>query len=210
MAKKEVGEKLTATVRTQFGKGAARKIRANDLIPAVLYGHGSDPQHLTLPGHETMLLLRKSNALLTLDIEGTEQLALVKDVQRDPVLQIIEHVDMLIVKRGERVEVEVPVHVIGEPFPGTIVVQDAMSILVSAEATNIPESLEVNVEGLEEGASIAATEVALPEGTKLVDEETEIIILSIQVPREEIEEDEAEGEEAAEDAAEAPAEADAE
>lgn len=210
MAKKEVGEKLTATVRTQFGKGAARKIRANDLIPAVLYGHGSDPQHLTLPGHETMLLLRKSNALLTLDIEGTEQLALVKDVQRDPVLQIIEHVDMLIVKRGERVEVEVPVHVIGEPFPGTIVVQDAMSILVSAEATNIPESIEVNVEGLEEGASIAATEVALPEGTKLVDEETEIIILSIQVPREEIEEDEAEGEEAAEDAAEAPAEADAE
>lgn len=210
MAKKEVGEKLTATVRTQFGKGAARKIRANDLIPAVLYGHGSDPQHLTLPGHETMLLLRKSNALLTLDIEGTEQLALVKDVQRDPVLQIIEHVDMLIVKRGERVEVDVPVHVIGEPFPGTIVVQDAMSILVSAEATNIPESIEVNVEGLEEGASIAATEVALPEGTKLVDEETEIIILSIQVPREEIEEDEAEGEEAAEDAAEAPAEADAE
>ncbi len=210
MAKKEVGEKLTATVRTQFGKGAARKIRANDLIPAVLYGHGSDPQHLTLPGHETMLLLRKSNALLTLDIEGTEQLALVKDVQRDPVLQIIEHVDMLIVKRGERVEVDVPVHVIGEPFPGTIVVQDAMSILVSAEATNIPESLEINVEGLEEGASIAATEVALPEGTKLVDEETEIIILSIQVPREEIEEDEAEGEEAAEDAAEAPAEADAE
>nr|WP_225750814.1 50S ribosomal protein L25/general stress protein Ctc [Pseudoclavibacter sp. Marseille-Q3772] len=210
MAKKELGEKLTATVRTQFGKGAARKIRANDLIPAVLYGHGSDPQHLTLPGHETMLLLRKSNALLTLDIEGTEQLALVKDVQRDPVLQIIEHVDMLIVKRGERVEVDVPVHVIGEPFPGTIVVQDAMSILVSAEATNIPESIEVNVEGLEEGASIAATEVALPEGTKLVDEETEIIILSIQVPREEIEEDEAEGEEAAEDAAEAPAEADAE
>lgn len=210
MAKKEVGDKLAATVRTQFGKGAARKIRANDLIPAVLYGHGSDPQHLTLPGHETMLLLRKSNALLTLDIEGTEQLALVKDVQRDPVLQIIEHVDMLIVKRGERVEVEVPVHVIGEPFPGTIVVQDAMSILVSAEATNIPESIEVNVEGLEEGASIAATEVALPEGTKLVDEETEIIILSIQVPREEIEEDEAEGEEAAEDAAEAPAEADAE
>lgn len=210
MAKKEVGEKLTATVRTQFGKGAARKIRANDLIPAVLYGHGSDPQHLTLPGHETMLLLRKSNALLTLDIEGTEQLALVKDVQRDPVLQIIEHVDMLIVKRGERVEVDVPVHVIGEPFPGTIVVQDAMSILVSAEATNIPESIEVDVEGLEEGASIAATEVALLEGTKLVDEETEIIILSIQVPREEIEEDEAEGEEAAEDAAEAPAEADAE
>lgn len=210
MAKEELGDKLAATIRTQFGKGAARKIRANDLIPAVLYGHGSDPQHLTLPGHETMLLLRKSNALLTLDIEGTEQLALVKDVQRDPVLQIIEHVDMLIVKRGERVEVEVPVHVIGEPFPGTIVVQDAMSILVSAEATNIPESIEVNVEGLEEGASIAATEVALPEGTKLVDEETEIIILSIQVPREEIEEDEAEGEEAAADAAEAPAEADAE
>lgn len=194
----EVTEKLAATVRTSFGKGAARKIRANNQIPAVLYGHGTDPQHLTLPGHETMLLLRKSNALLNLDIEGADELALVKDVQRDPVRQIIEHVDLLLVKRGERVDVEVPVHVVGEPFPGTIVVQDTMTIFVSAEATHIPENIEVSVEGLEAGSSIAATDVALPKGTKLVDEETEIIILSVQEPRAEVEEDDAEGEEAAE------------
>lgn len=208
MAKNELGDKLSATVRTQFGKGAARKIRANDQIPAVLYGHGTDPQHLTLPGHETMLLLRKSNALLTLDIEGTEELALVKDVQRDPVRQIIEHVDLLLVKRGERVDVEVPVHVIGEPAPGNIVVQDTMTIFVSAEATHIPESIEVSVEGLETGSSVAATDVELPKGTKLVDEETEIIILSVQEPRVELEADEdAEGDDAA---ADAPAEQSAE
>lgn len=203
----ELGDKLVTTVRTQFGKGAARKIRANDLIPAVLYGHGTDPQHLTLPGHQTMLLLRKSNALLTLDIEGTEQLALVKDVQRDPVRQLIEHVDLLIVKRGERVDVEVPVNVVGEPAPGTIVVQDAMTVLVSAEATNIPEGIEVSVEGMEDGSSIAATELELPSGTQLVDEETEIIILSVQEPREELEEETEEGDEDGESAeGEAPAE----
>jgi large subunit ribosomal protein L25 len=201
-------DKLTATVRTQFGKGAARKIRANDLIPAVIYGHGTDPKHITLPGHETMLLLRKANALIDLDIEGTSQLALVKDVQRDPVRQIIEHVDFIVVRRGERVEVDVPVHVVGEPAPGAIVLQDANTILVSAEATHIPENIEVSVEGLEIGTSVAIQDVKLPQGVQLVDEETEIIIASVQEPQLEPEPEDAEGE-TAEDAAEgddAPAE----
>ncbi|NLT27378.1 MAG: 50S ribosomal protein L25/general stress protein Ctc [Microbacteriaceae bacterium] len=198
--KPELDNKLDVDVRTSFGKGAARKIRANDRIPAVLYGHGTDPQHLTLPGHKTMLLLRKANALLELNIDGgEEQLALVKDVQRDPVRQIIEHVDLLIVKKGERVEVEVPIVITGEPFSGYIVLQDANSILVSAEATHIPESIEVSVEGLQE-TTILATEVELPKGTKLVDEDVEIVIATVSEPQA-VEEDED-----GEDAAEAPAE----
>ena len=182
MSKEELDHKLDVDVRTAFGKGAARKIRANDRIPAVLYGHGTDPQHLTLPGHKTMLLLRKANALLELNIDGGEQqLALVKDVQRDPVRQIIEHVDLLIVKKGERVEVEVPVLLTGEPFSGFIVLQDANSILVSAEATHIPEHIEVSVEGLQE-TTILVTDVELPKGTQLVDPEVEIVIATVSEP----------------------------
>jgi large subunit ribosomal protein L25 len=150
-----------------------------------------------------MLLLRKANALIDLDIEGTSQLALVKDVQRDPVRQIIEHVDLIIVRRGERVEVEVPVHAVGEPAPGAIVIQDANTILVSAEATRIPERIEVSVEGLEIGTNVAEKDVPLPEGVKLVDEESELVLFSIQEPQAEVEtDDDAEGEEAAAEDAE--------
>lgn len=201
---KELDNKLDVTVRTEFGKGAARRLRAAGEIPAVLYGHGTEPQHLALPGHKTMLLVRRANALLELNIDGTKQLALVKDVQRDPVLRIIEHIDLLIVKQGERVEVEVPVIAEGEPFSGTILLQETASVLVSAEATNIPESVIHSVEGLEEGTVVLATDLALPKGTKLVDEETEIVIFTIAVPQEEAPE---EDEDAAEEvAAEAPAE----
>lgn len=201
----ELDNKLDATVRTSFGKGAARKIRAAGEIPAVIYGHGTDPKHINLPGHQTMLLLRKANALLELNIEGDEQLALVKDVQRDPVRQIIEHVDLILVRKGERVEVEVPVHVVGESFSGTIVLQDASTVLVSAEATHIPENIEVNVEGLLDGTTILATDLELPKGTKLVDEEAEIVILTVTEPQEA-----PESEEDAEATADAPAEEDAE
>ncbi|RRJ86394.1 50S ribosomal protein L25/general stress protein Ctc [Gulosibacter macacae] len=201
----ELDNKLDATVRTSFGKGAARKIRAAGEIPAVIYGHGTDPKHINLPGHQTMLLLRKANALLELNIEGDEQLALVKDVQRDPVRQIIEHVDLILVRKGERVEVEVPVHVVGESFSGTIVLQDASTVLVSAEATHIPENIEVNVEGLQDGTTILATDLELPKGTKLVDEEAEIVILTVTEPQEA-----PEPEEDAEATADAPAEEDAE
>ncbi|SJM66306.1 50S ribosomal protein L25/general stress protein Ctc [Gulosibacter sp. 10] len=191
---------LSAVVRTSFGKGAARKIRAKDQIPAVLYGHGTAPQHLTLPGHETMLLLRKANALIELDIEGAKELALVKDVQRDPVRQVIEHVDLLLVRKGEQVEVEVPIHVVGEPFPGGIVVQDTSSVAVLADATDIPEFVEVDVEGLEVGTSILTTELKLPAGLSLADEETEIVVLSIIEPRAEVAEGDDEAEETEEDA----------
>lgn len=193
----EVENKLAAEVRTSFGKGAARKIRANNQIPAVLYGHGTEPQHLTLPGHQTMLLLRKANALIELDIEGTKELSLVKDVQRDPVRQIIEHVDLLLVKKGERVEVEVPIEVIGEPYPGMMVVQDTTTIAVLADATDIPEHIQVSVEGLEAGASIDAKNVELPKGISLADEETEVVLLTIMEPKGEAAADEAEGEAAA-------------
>ncbi|TPW73030.1 50S ribosomal protein L25/general stress protein Ctc [Schumannella sp. 10F1B-5-1] len=202
--------KLVADERTEFGKGAARRIRANDKIPAVLYGHGTEPRHLTLPGHETMLILRKANAILDLQIAGESQLALVKDVQKDPVRQIIEHVDLIVVRRGEKVTVDVPVHVDGESAPGTIIALDATTLSVEVEATHIPENLHVSAEGLEEGTQILAKDVVLPSGATLLTD-PEALVVNITVPAvvdlpEEGEE--TEGDEAAEgDAAEGDAEA---
>jgi len=185
---KAVDTHLVTEARTQFGKGAARKIRALNKIPAVLYGHGTEPQHVTLPGHETMLLLRKANQVLELDIAGTRQLALVKDVQRDPVRQIIEHIDLLIVRAGEKVTVDVPVHVEGESAPGTIHVQEATSVSLEAEATHIPESIVVSIEGLEEGAHITAGDLVLPSGSTLI-VDADHIILTVTVPAAEVAEE---------------------
>jgi large subunit ribosomal protein L25 len=173
---------LSATLRTSFGKGAARKIRASDAIPAVIYGHGTDPQHVTLPGHETMLITRRSNALITLDIEGTKQLALVKDIQRDPVKQIIEHIDLIVVRQGEKVSVDVPVHIEGESAPGTIHVVELNVISLEVSATDIPQSVVVSIEGLEEGAQIHASDVALPQGAVLVTD-PEVLVTSVSVPQ---------------------------
>ncbi|MGY6496900.1 MAG: 50S ribosomal protein L25/general stress protein Ctc [Microcella sp.] len=173
--------KLSADERTSFGKGAARKLRAKDLIPAVLYGHGTDPRHITLPGHETALLLRKSNVLVTLDIAGDKQLALVKDVQKDPVRQLIEHVDLIVVRKGEKVTVDVPVHIEGESAPGTIHVVDHNTLTVETEATHIPESFTVSIEGLEEGTQILAGQVELPKGTTLVTD-AEALVVNVTVP----------------------------
>ena len=168
--------KLVAETRDSFGKGAARKIRAANKIPAVIYGHGSEPRHVTLPGHETMLMIRKANAILELDIEGTTELTLVKDVQRDPVRQIIEHIDLIMVRRGEKVTVDVPVHIEGEPFGNAIAEQDANTISIEAEATNIPERIVVDVEDKEAGTHITAGELTLPAGaTLLTDAETLIV-----------------------------------
>jgi large subunit ribosomal protein L25 len=177
-----VDNNLTAELRTQFGKGAARKIRAVGKIPAVIYGHGTDPQHVTLPGHELMLIIRKANQIITLDIEGTPQLALVKDVQKDPVRQIIEHVDLIVVRQGERVEVEVPIHVEGESYPGTIHNLENTSVTVDVEATHIPESFVVSIEGFEEGTQITAGQVELPAGAKLVTD-PETLVLAVSVPQ---------------------------
>lgn len=198
--------KVVAEARDAFGKGAARKIRAAGKIPAVLYGHGTDPQHLTLPAHQLGLILRKANAVLDLDIAGKSQLALVKDVQKDPVHQIIEHIDLIIVRRGEKVQVEVPVHIQGEPFSGTIVVQDLATMSVEAEATHIPERVVVDVEGLEEGVRITAGEVVLPSGVALISD-PEALVVAIALPAAPAEEGTEEAEAAAEaESAEAPAE----
>lgn len=193
---------LAAVARTSFGKGAARKLRAVGQVPAVIYGHGTDPQHVSLPAHETMLLLRKANVLIDLDIEGKSQLVLVKDVQRDPVLQIIEHVDLLVVRRGERVEVEVPLHLVGEAISGGVVIQDANTVHVSAEATHIPDRIEVSIDGATIGTSLTVQQLELPQGVQLVDPETEIIVYSIQEPRVEPAAEDAAGEDGAETSAE--------
>ena len=162
-------EKITAETRTEFGKGAARRIRRQDKIPAVVYGHGGDPIHLTLPGHETMMALRHHgpNALLELSIDGKTQLALTKQVQIDNVRRLIEHVDFIAVKAGEKVTVDVPVTVVGEAAPETLVTITSETVTVEAEATHVPESIEVSVEGLEAGTQITAAELALPSGTTL-------------------------------------------
>ncbi|AYG02640.1 50S ribosomal protein L25/general stress protein Ctc [Gryllotalpicola protaetiae] len=179
--------KLVAEVRDSFGKGAARKIRALNKIPAVIYGHGTEPRHVTLPGHETMLLIRKANAILELDIAGTSELTLVKDVQRDPVRQIIEHIDLILVRRGEKVTVDVPVHVEGEPFGSAIAEQDANTISVEVEATNIPERIVVDVEGKEAGTHITAGDLELPAGASLVTD-PETLVVGIVLPAAPVEE----------------------
>jgi len=202
MAKPAVNHIVT-DARESFGKGAARKLRALGKIPAVIYGHGTDPVHVALPGHEIALILRKSNQILDLDINGKSQLALVKDVQKDPVRQIIEHIDLVVVRKGEKVIVDVPIHVTGETAPGTIYNLDAPTISVEAEATHIPEYFTVDIEGREEGEHIYAKDITLVEGATLLSEEDLLVIL-VSVPRAAVEADAAE-EEAAEGAEEAAA-----
>ena len=178
----EQDNKVVADARETFGKGAARKIRAAGKIPAVLYGHGTEPQHLTLPGHQVALLIRKANAVLDLQISGKSQIALVKDVQKDPVHQVIEHIDLIVIKRGEKVQVEVPVHVEGESFAGTIADLDAKTLLLEVEATHIPESVVVSVEGLEEGTQIHAKDVELPKGATLISDD-DVLVVNVHVPQ---------------------------
>jgi len=176
-----VDNHVAVETRTSFGKGAARKLRASGKIPAVVYGHGADPLHVALPAHETTLIARRANALIELKMTDGEQLVLIKDVQRDPVRQIIEHLDLVIVRKGEKVTVDIAVHVEGEPMSGTMVQMDHSSITVEAEATHIPEYVSVTVDGLEEGSQVHAGELSLPDGSTLVTD-PEALILSIQLP----------------------------
>lgn len=168
--------RLVAEARTEFGKGAARRVRRAAKIPAVLYGHGADPIHLTLPGHETMLAVKVSNALLTLDIEGKEQLTLVKEVQRDVLRPVIHHIDLFAVKKGEKVFVEVGITVVGTAAPETFVDLDTTTLRVEAEATAIPDGFEVSVEGVEAGTQILAGDIELPKGVTLADEPDLLIV----------------------------------
>jgi large subunit ribosomal protein L25 len=170
---------LQAEPRTEFGKGAARRIRRADKVPAVLYGHGGDPVHITLPGHGTMLALKHGgvNALLTIAVEGSkEQLALPKQIQRDPIRGHIEHLDLIIVRKGEKVTVDIPVHLHGEADPDALVVTETSTISVEAEATNIPEYVEVSIEGLTTGDTVTAGDLELPAGaTVLLDDDVLIV-----------------------------------
>ncbi|GAB3772166.1 large subunit ribosomal protein L25 [Nocardioides ginsengisegetis] len=171
-------EKITAESRTEFGKGAARRIRREHKVPAVVYGHGNDPIHITLPGHDTMMALKHggANALLELDIDGKSTLALTKQVQVDPIKRHLEHIDFVVVRKGEKVTVEVPVHLNGEAAKETLVVVGTATIQLEAEATHIPEYVEVDIEGLEAGTQILASDLTLPKGsTLLLDGETLIV-----------------------------------
>ncbi|MET7295898.1 50S ribosomal protein L25/general stress protein Ctc [Streptomyces griseoloalbus] len=185
--------KLSVETRTEFGKGAARRIRRDKKVPGVLYGHGSDPLHLTFPGHELLLALRTPNVLIALDIDGkSNELAIPKSVQRDPLKGFLEHVDLQLVQRGETVTVEIPVLTEGELAPGGNLLEHVLGTLpVEAEATHIPESVTVSVEGLAAGASIHAKDIALPKGTKLAVEDDAVVIQVLAAQAEEAAEGEA-------------------
>ena len=189
--------KLLAEPRNEFGKGAARRIRRADKVPAVLYGHGTEPVHITLPGHDTMLALKHggANALLSIDIEGRTELALPKQVQRDPLKGFLEHLDLILVKKGEKVVVDVPIHVVGEAAPETLVVTEANVISLEAEATHLPDFIEVSIEGAEVGTQVLARDLTLPSGSALHLEEDTLIVNVVQAPtEEEVEADLAEAE----------------
>ncbi|MEV5874458.1 50S ribosomal protein L25/general stress protein Ctc [Streptomyces sp. NPDC052101] len=192
--------KLAAETRSEFGKGAARRIRRENKVPVVLYGHGTEPVHLTLPGHDLTLALRTPNVLISLDIDGkTNELAIPKAVQRDAVKGFLEHVDLLLVKRGEKVTVEVPVHAEGELAPGGNLLEHVLNTLtVEAEATHIPEAVTVSVEGLEAGASVHAKDIKLPSGVTLAVEEDAVVLQVLQAQAEETAGEEAAEGEAAE------------
>ncbi|MGN6721121.1 MAG: 50S ribosomal protein L25/general stress protein Ctc [Marmoricola sp.] len=197
-------ELIQAEHRTEFGKGAARRIRRADKIPAVIYGHGNEPIHVTLPGHDTLMAIKHggANALLHIDIDGKVQLALTKQVQVDPIKHFIEHVDFVAVKKGEKVTVEVPIHVVGDAAPETLVVTENATVSVEAEATHIPENIEVSIEGAEAGTQIHASGLELPKGSTLLSD-PELLIVNVTVApvaEEPAEEEAAEGEEAAAEA----------
>ncbi|MFB4279219.1 50S ribosomal protein L25/general stress protein Ctc [Nonomuraea sp. MTCD27] len=170
--------RIAAEPRTVFGKGAARKIRRADKVPAVLYGHGIEPKHLTLPGHEVLLALRTANVLIHLKGDGVDELALPKGVQRDPIKGFVEHVDLLLVKRGEKVTVEIPVTTVGDVNSEGLLDQQLVSIAVEAEATHIPTGVEVDVEGLEIGTVVTAADLKLPQGTTLI-ADPEVVVLHV-------------------------------
>jgi large subunit ribosomal protein L25 len=184
MAKTSTANKLTAAVRTETGKGASRRARRDGKVPAVLYGHGSDPQHLELDAHDFSAVLRHSgtNAVLTLDIDGKEQLALTKALEIHPIRRNIQHADLLVVRRGEKVTVEVNVVVEGDAAYGTLVTQDANTIEIESDVQSIPDHLTVSVEGAEIGTQFAASSITLPEGVSLVSDPDTLVVNVVAAP----------------------------
>jgi large subunit ribosomal protein L25 len=183
-------EKITAETRTKSGKGAARRIRREDKVPAVLYTHGDKPVHLTLPGHDAMMALKHggANALLEIEIDGKTQLGLTKQIQVDPITRFLEHVDFVLVKKGDKATVNVPIHLVGEAAPETLVVTENSVVSLEAEATHIPEYIEVDIEGAQVGTQILASQLVLPEGSLLLtDDDTLIVNVTQQMSEEELE-----------------------
>ena len=176
--------RLTAETRTEFGKGGARRTRRAGKVPAVIYGHGADPRHVALPAREFANAIRHggSNVLLTLDVDGGEQLAIPKSIQRHPIKGYFEHVDLLAVRRGEKVTIDVPVHVVGEIVPGGLLNHEATTISVEAEATNLPTGFEVSIDGLEIGSHIAAGDIALPTGSTLITDPAATVLIIAEAP----------------------------
>ena len=176
--------KLAVSVRTRTGKGASRQARREGRIPAVLYGHGADPQHLELPGRDFAAVLRHAgtNAVLTLDIEGKEQLALTKALAIHPIRRSITHADLLVVRRGEKVVVEVSVDVVGDAAYGTLVTQEANTIEIEAEALSIPETLTVSIEGAEAGTQFTAGQITLPPGVNLIADPELLVVNVVNAP----------------------------
>ena len=196
MAKTSTANKLTAAVRTETGKGASRRARRDGRVPAVLYGHGSDPQHLELDAHDFSAVLRHSgtNAVLTLDIDGKEQLALTKALEIHPIRRNIQHADLLVVRRGEKVTVEVNVVVEGEPVSGALVTQDANTIMIEADVQSIPDHLTVSIEGAELGTQFAAGAITLPSGVSLISDPDTLVVNVVAAPTAEEMEGEGAGE----------------
>ncbi|MEV5485898.1 MULTISPECIES: 50S ribosomal protein L25/general stress protein Ctc [Streptomyces] len=192
--------KLAAQVRTDFGKGAARRARRADLVPAVVYGHGAEPQHVAIHNHALMMALKTPNALIRLEFDGKSALVIPKAVQREAIRQFLVHVDFLAVKKGEKVSVEIPIHVEGDLAPGQLVLEHVLNTLpVEAEATHIPESVTVSVEGLDAGSSVLAKDIVLPSGSSLAVEDDAVVVQVIAAQAEAPAEEAAEGgEEAAE------------
>jgi large subunit ribosomal protein L25 len=199
---KNAPNNIAAAVRTETGKGASRRARRNGKVPTVLYGHGSDPQHLELDAHDFSAVLRHAgtNAVLTLDIEGKEQLALTKSLVIHPIRRNITHADLLVVRRGEKVTVEVNVIVEGEATPGTLVTQDSNSIEIEADVQSIPENLTVSVEGAEIGTQFTASAIPLPDGVSLISDPELLVVNVVAAPTEQDLEAEGAGEAGGEEA----------
>ncbi|MCW2902783.1 MAG: ribosomal rRNA E-loop binding protein Ctc/L25/TL5 [Streptosporangiaceae bacterium] len=169
--------RIAAEPRTEFGKGASRRTRRAGKVPAVLYGHGTDPQHISLPGHDLMRALRTPNVLLRVQgLGSSEELALPKDVQRDPIKGSLEHIDLLLVKLGEKVTVEIPVQITGDIAPGGMLDQQLIQIAVEAEATHIPQAVEVNIAGFQVGTAVLAKDLKLPRGVSLAADEDALVL----------------------------------
>ena len=175
--------RIVAEPRTEFGKGPARRSRRAGRVPAIVYGHGTETRHVTLPGHELLMALKTPNVLIEVaGLSGRPQLTLPKAVQRDPIRGAIEHVDLIMVRRGEKVTVEVPVQVTGEVEPGGLLDQQMVRLAVEAEATQIPQAIEVDVEGMEIGAAVHAGDLTLPQGVTLAAEPDSLVLHVLAAP----------------------------